>query len=168
MKLTFKRLDDRKYETLIERDGVRYRLNGPGHMFALPHDLEHFVVEQTLRVKSGFWGSIADGALVRGMTYLDGKRKPHAEERSKAILKANDRPLAEIEVIVRLFREGVDKPSAPAAVHRTLIARQAATAQKLMTFGEVEVGRTVAAWLETRAEWQKQPAGGALSLIWKQ
>ena len=71
-------------------------------------------------------------------------------------------------MIVRLFREGVDKASAPAAVHRALVARQAATAQKLMTFSEPEVGKTVAAWVATRAEWQKQPAGGALSLIWKQ
>jgi len=170
MKLTFKRLEDRKYETLIERDGVRYCLNGPGHMFALPHDLEHFVVEQNLRVKNGFWGSIADGAVVKGMSYLDGKRKPHAEERSKAILKANERPLAEIEVIIRLFREGIDKAGAsPAAVvHRELVARQAATAQKLMIFSEAEVGKVVTAWLEARAAWQKQPVGGALSLIWKQ
>jgi hypothetical protein len=167
MKLTFRRLDDRRYETLIERDGVRYRLNGPGHMFALPHDLEHFVVEKNLRLKNGFWGSIADGAVVRGMSYLDGRRKPHAEERSKAILKANERPLAEVEVIVRLFREGVDNGGA-VSVHRALAARQAATAQKLMTFDVAAVGDTVTGWLEARAAWEKQTVGGALSLIWKQ
>ena len=121
-------------------------------------------------MKRGFWGSIADGAVVKGMSYLGGKRKPHAEERSKAILKANEGPLGEIEVVVRLFREGIDQGGAsPAtAVRRSLAARQAATAQKLMTFGEAEVGKAVAAWLETQPEWQEQPVGGALSLIWKQ
>ncbi len=170
MKLTFKRLDDRKYETLIERAGVRYRLNGPGHMFALPHDLEHFVVEQNLHVKQGFWGSIADGAVVRGMTYLDGKRKPHTEERSKAVLKANAQPLSEIEVIVRMFREGMEKGLAsPApAIHREFLARQAATSQKLMAFSEAEVGKTVAAWLGALADWKKQPVGGTLPLIWRE
>jgi hypothetical protein len=167
MKLAFTRLENRKYETLIERDGVRFRLNGPGHMFALPHDLEHFIVEQNLRVKNGFWGSIADGAVLRGMTYIDGKRKPHAEERSKAVLKANERPLAEIEVVVRLFREGMDKGGA-APIHRALVARQAATAQKLMIFSEVEIGKAVAAWQEARTAWDKQPVGGVLPLIWKQ
>ena len=170
MNLAFKRLDDRRYETLIERDGVRYRLNGPGHMFALPHDLEHFVVEKTLQVKHGFWGSIADGAVMRGMTYLDGKRKPHSEERSKAVLKANAQPLSEIEVIVRIFREGMEKaPTAPAsAIHRALDARQAATAQKLMTFSAVDIGQATAAWLDLLAKWQKVPSGAALPLIWKQ
>jgi len=170
MKLDFKRLDDRRYETLIERDGVRYRLNGPGHMFMLAHDLEHFVVEQNLRVKNGFWGSIADGAVMRGMTYLDGRRKPHADERSKAILKTNAGPLSEIEVVVRLFREGMakDLPSPAPAIHRELAARQAATAQKLMSFSVADVGRTVTAWLDVLAKWQNVPAGGALPLIWRQ
>ena len=107
---------------------------------------------------------------MRGMLYLDGKRKPHSEERSKAILKTNARPLSEIEVIVRVFREGMGPSQAsPAlAIHRDLVARQAATAQKLMAFGEADVVRAAAAWRDVLAEWQKVPSGAALPLIWKQ
>lgn len=170
MRLDFKRLDGRRYETLIERDGVRYRLNGPGHMFMLPHDIEHFVIEQNLRVKDGFWGSIASGAIFRGMTYLDGKRKPHVEERSRAVLKANAQRLSEVEILVSLFRGPIERglPSPALVIHRELVARQAATAQRLMVFSEADVGRTVTAWLDVVNRSQEQPVGGVLSLIWKE
>jgi hypothetical protein len=34
-------------------------MQGVGHTFAIPHDGAHFVVEQTLGLDRGFWGSVA-------------------------------------------------------------------------------------------------------------
>jgi len=45
MQLTVTRLEEGRYETVVARgDGVSYRLKGVAHMFAIPHDLAHFLV----------------------------------------------------------------------------------------------------------------------------
>ena len=60
MHLRLKRLDERRYETVITRsDGVTYHVKGVGHMGVIPHDLAHFVVERALGLRRGFWGSVA-------------------------------------------------------------------------------------------------------------
>jgi hypothetical protein len=85
MKLTVTRLDQGKYETVVTRDdGVSYRLKGVAHRFAIPHDLAHFVVDKTLRLDRGFWANVADGAVFRTMSYIAGRRKPKAAERSES------------------------------------------------------------------------------------
>ena len=87
MLLRFTRLDERRYETVITRsDGVTYHVKGVGHMSSLPHDLAHFAVEQGLRITGGFWGSVADGAVFGSLTHVSGRRKPHAAERSNAVV----------------------------------------------------------------------------------
>ena len=54
--LTVTRFDQGKYETVVIRgDGVSYRLKGVAHMFAIPHDLAHFLVEKTLRLRLHFF-----------------------------------------------------------------------------------------------------------------
>jgi hypothetical protein len=88
MKLTVTRLDRGKYETVVTRDdGVSYRLKGVAHHFAIPHDLAHFLVEKTLNLHQGFWGNVAGGAVFKSMSYLGGRRKPKAAERSDNLLK---------------------------------------------------------------------------------
>jgi hypothetical protein len=59
MKVTIARLDENgRYETTIARDdGVTFRVKGVAHAFAIPHDLAHFLIEKTLRLNQGFWGS---------------------------------------------------------------------------------------------------------------
>ena len=110
MNLTITRLDQGKYETLITRDdGVSYRLKGVAHMFAIPHDLAHFVVEKTLRLQHGFWGNIADGAVFKSMDHLGGRRKPKAAERSQNVLKAHVTELNEAEALVRMFNDTIEQ-----------------------------------------------------------
>jgi hypothetical protein len=92
MKLTVTRLDQGRYETLVTRgDGVSYRLKGVAHAFAIPHDLAHFVVEKALRLDRGFWANVADGAVFKSMSYIAGRRKPKAAERSESLLKKQRR-----------------------------------------------------------------------------
>jgi hypothetical protein len=89
MILTVKRLDsDGRYETLIARDdGVSFSLLGVAHIFAIPHDVAHFVIENALRLDAGFWGSIADGAVFPTMRYESGRRKPKAAETIKSSIE---------------------------------------------------------------------------------
>ena len=66
MQIYVTRVDAHRYSTLVERDGVRLQVPGYGFMRALPHDLAHFVVEGSLGLNRGFWGSVADGAEFSG------------------------------------------------------------------------------------------------------
>ncbi len=70
-------------------------------MFAIPHDLAHFLVEKTMRLHRGFFGNVADGAVFKSMTWLAGRRKPKAAERSAGLLKQTEAALNEAEVLVR-------------------------------------------------------------------
>jgi hypothetical protein len=88
MKLAVRRVDsDGRYVTLIARDdGVTFSMQGVGHNFAIPHDVAHYVVEKALCLDGGFWGSVSEGAVFPTMTYVAGRRKPKAVERSSLIL----------------------------------------------------------------------------------
>src|SRR3954447_14888124 len=104
MKLMVTRLDQDKYETVVTRDdGVSYRLKGVAHMFAIPHDHAHFLVEKTLRLHRGFWGNVADGAVFKTTASIGGRRKPEGARRAETLLKANAAPLNEAEAVVRIF-----------------------------------------------------------------
>ena len=110
MKLTVTRLEQGKYETLVTRDdGVSYRLQGVAHAFAIPHDLAHFLIEKTLGLKQGFWGSVAGGAVFKTMSYIGGRRKPRAAKRSESLLKSNAAQLNEAEVLVRIFNDAIEQ-----------------------------------------------------------
>src|SRR6267378_4318541 len=108
MQLTVTRLEGGRYETVVVRDdGVSYRLKGVAHMFAIPHDLAHFLVEKALRLRHGFFGNIADGAVFKSMTYVEGRRKPKATERSETLLKKNLAALNDAEALVRIFNDTI-------------------------------------------------------------
>src|SRR5436190_14283071 len=111
MKLNVVRLDAQgRYETTIVRDdGVRFALRGPDCTFALPHDMAHYIVERALALNEGFWGRVAAGGVFPGMSFIDGRRKPKAADRSKALVKANADRLSEAEVLVRIFCETIEQ-----------------------------------------------------------
>jgi hypothetical protein len=96
MKLTLTRYDDGRYVTVITRDdGVSYRLKGVAHMFAIPHDPAHFLVEKTLHLDRGFWGNVAGGAVFKTKEL---SRRPQEAEGGRAVetlLKINAAPLNE-------------------------------------------------------------------------
>jgi hypothetical protein len=108
MQIVVIRVDAHRYSTVVERDDVELRVPGYAFMRALPHDLAHFVVENTLRLDRGFWGSVAAGADFPGMGRLGGRRKPHATATAKTISKANTEYLSEAERLVACFEKIVD------------------------------------------------------------
>lgn len=170
MRLQVKRLDDRLYETLITRsDGVSFLVKAVGHMKAIPHDLAHYAVERGLRIRGGFWGSVADGALFASLTHVGGRRKPHAEQRSKDVLRKNTGELTEVEVLVGLFNqameEGLDADS-PELRRRLQRYVWTAPGRKPRQFTDEEIAAVCAGWKEMFALWTKLPVGGTLELDW--
>jgi len=167
MKLTVTRLDTQgRYETTIARDdGVRFVLRGPDCTFALPHDITHYVVEKVLGLDWGFWGRVSAGGVFPNMSYLDGRRKPRAAERSKHVLRANPAGLSEAEVLVRIFSETIQEghqESAPILVHRLKDRRAAAT----RPISPAQIAATFANYQRLQTRWSELPVGGSIELEW--
>jgi hypothetical protein len=170
MKLAVTRLDaDGRYETLLVRDdGVSFRVRGVAHKFAIPHDLAHFVVEKALHLHRGFWGSIADGAVFPSMSYVSGRRKPKAAERSSTLLKANAPQLNEAEVVVRIFNDTIEqghRETSPVLRER-LRQRWAPPGHRPREFSPAEISAVFAAYEEMRLAWKNLPVGNTFDVLW--
>jgi hypothetical protein len=167
MKLTVRRLDAQgRYETTIVRDdGVRFTLRGPDCTFALPHDIAHYVVEKALGLDHGFWGRVAAGTVFPGMSYVEGRRKPRATERSESLLKANAAELSEAEVLVRIFSETIREghvETAPILMYRL---KERRTADK-RAVRAAQIATIFARYKDLRSRWGELPAGGSIELHW--
>ena len=170
MVLRLTRLDERRYETVITRsDGVTYHVKGVGHMGVIPHDLAHFVVEQALGIRRGFWGSVADGAVFGSLTYVCGRRRPHAAQRSRDVWKANEKALTEVEILVGLFDQAfADGLGADSPVLRDRLRRYAWTppGQRPRPFTDAQIGAVCSAWNDMLRSWNRLTPGETLDLTW--
>jgi hypothetical protein len=170
MDIKVEKLDARRLQSVVIRDDrVTLRVPGFGPSAPLPHDLAHYVVEKELGLRRGFWGSVADGAVFRGMTVLDGRQRPHARDRSHALCKANSRSLTDVEVVVGVLVGLVrNKIPATSPFAAKMVARsvtptkgsevRAITAANLQRIGE---GLTTMA-----RRWSEVEVGDALVLRW--
>ena len=170
MRLEVKRLDRAgRYETFVERDdGVSFHVLGVAHKFGIPHDLAHYVIEKALRIKDGFWGSVAAGAVFPSMTYLAGCRRPKAAERSSALLKAHARTLVEAEVTVRIFNDTIeegDRENSPVLAAR-LNDRLPLAGQKLCPISPRDIAEVYSAYKAVLRDWKALPVGGILIRHW--
>ncbi len=170
MLLRLTRLDERRYETVITRsDGVTWHVKGVGHMSAIPHDLAHFAIERALRIRRGFWGSVADGAVFGSLTHVSGRRKPHAAARSAEVLKANKDELTATEILVGLFNQALEEGLGPESpVLRERLRRYLWTphGHQPRQFTDAEIAAACAGWREMLALWQGLAIGGTLELVW--
>jgi len=167
MQITFTRQDrDGRYVTHIERDdGVAYAVRGVGHNFEMPHDLAHLVIERALGLTTGFWGSVADGAVFPTMTHERGRRKPKAAERSRDVMKANARRLVEAEVLVSVFGGTIAQGHAvtsPVLRHR--LRDRLPTLEPSITSGHV--GDIYAAYASALSVWNALQPGEAMRMAW--
>lgn len=117
MDLVFHRIGQREYATVVTRcDGVRFLVGGVGLKFAIPHDLAHLAIESALCLDRGFVGTVAAGGVFGSMTYLSGRRKPHAAARSHDILKANRGHIVEAEGLVAMFNSAFEAGEGPTSL----------------------------------------------------
>jgi hypothetical protein len=168
MQIVVIRVDAHRYSTVVERDGVELRVPGYAFMRALPHDLAHFVVENTLRLDRGFWGSVAAGADFPGMERLGGRRKPHATATAKTISKANTEYLSEAERLVACFEKIVDGKLDRVSQQADAELRQAlATVRhRSKAITPSETANVCAAWRAMQARWDELPICGVIRLEW--
>ncbi|MGH2515929.1 MAG: hypothetical protein ACRDHP_09775 [Ktedonobacterales bacterium] len=88
MEIIFTRDGERRYSTIAVRDdGVTLRVPAFDQPKWIPHDLAHYVIEQALHLRLGFWGCVAAGAIFPGMRVISGRQPPHAAARSHAVIR---------------------------------------------------------------------------------
>ncbi|HET8682427.1 MAG TPA: hypothetical protein VFM54_11210 [Micromonosporaceae bacterium] len=170
MRVVFPRLPDhtRGY-ALVERDDrVTYRLGSGPASAALPHDLVHLLVEDSLGISDGIWGAIAGGVVFRSMTHVAGRRPPHAAQRSAAIKRQYGPALRRAELlggfVERLARGGfgarVDVDGVRRLTHRWL------TTEPDLTVDPAAVLRAVVALGEAAGRWRALEVGEEYVFRW--
>jgi hypothetical protein len=167
VRVTFVRVPDHQRGwALVERDdGVAYRLDGGPVTAELPHDLVHFTVERAFGMADGIWGAIAAGAVFGSMSHHSGRRRPHAAERSAALIRANRDRLQRAEFIGGFVEQIAAMPDPTPVQVRRLAAGYLAT----LPDGDVDLAlaaTAAAALREMAARWRALPVGGELSVDW--
>jgi hypothetical protein len=171
MRVIFTRLGDRAYDShVIRDDGTRYHVGGVGRRHIIPHDLAHFVIERALGLKSGFWGSIAAGAVFASMKHVSGRRRPHASRRSQEILRENAGEISEAEVLVAVINDALElEPAKPEVAVREAVAKRDLVPRgrtRPRQFSDEQIADACSSWREMLDRWGELPIGESLDLEW--
>ena len=167
MHLTFKRLAGSQYVSRVTRkDGVVFDVKGVGHMFHIPHDLAHYAVERALLLHNGFWGTVAAGGIFPSMMYVEGRRKPHAEERSSTLVRKNAACLNEAELLVRIFNTACEQEQSDDQLRVTLKGRRIPPEHPTKTVTDSQITAVRCAWSSSARRWSSLQPGGLLQLNW--
>jgi hypothetical protein len=171
VKVRVARTEDGRYHiSAVRSDGVTVSMAGHGFAHRLPRDLAHFAVEDALELRHGFWGSVAAGALLPGVTIAEGQ-PPSSEGATKgaAIVVATAQSVADSRGLVATFDEIIDRkldghwPQVDPALQTLTIRRGA----RLVSLTKTDVARVATVWRALQARWDDVPVGGALELEWK-
>jgi hypothetical protein len=158
--------DHQRGSALVQRDdGVSYWMDGGPVTAVLPHDLVHLTVERALGMPDGIWGAVAAGVVFSSMRHHNGRRPPHAAQRSAALIRANRDRLQRAELIAG-FVQRVAAVRQPAASH---IAELAKTLLATLPDGDLDLQRAVAgadAVQEMGSRWRALSTGDELTVDW--
>jgi hypothetical protein len=171
MQIIVTRIDTRRVRTVVVRDdGVSLGVPDYAFMRALPHDLAHYVVEMIIGLKRGFWGSVAEGAKFGGMVLIEGRQKPHAEEKAKAIAKLNAAHLNDAEILVSIFASFVDSglDRNRQLVEARLKEVSTGLHHTARTLGWADVTEVCSARRAMQSRWEALPLGDHIRLDWRQ
>jgi hypothetical protein len=171
MRVRINRVDDRGYTASAARaDGVTVSIQGFGFAHGLPRALAHLATEDTLELRQGFWGSVAAGALLPGMSVAEGQSdQTGSSEKTRAITEATALSVADTRGLVAAFDE---------IVHGNLDARWPQVEPKLqkltirrgarsVPLTKTDIARVAATWRALQARWDSLPTGGTLEFEWK-
>ncbi len=161
MKIVIQRTTTQHNIKVFRDDGVTLELRPPDRKFSPPHDVIHFVVEQTLGLQRGFWGTVAGGAKLSSMTVIKGRQRPHADARSKSLINSNRSYLTEAEVFVGVFQDVLLRnPKA----YREIVGRRLEERGREIEPDEIE--RVWSALVTLRKRWEDMAIGDSIVLEW--
>jgi hypothetical protein len=169
MRITFTKTGTNTYTTRAARaDGVELSIPAYDRSSALPHDFAHFVVEQSLGLRGGFWGKVSRGALFPSVAVLAGRQPPHAADRSKAIVRESGQSGIEAEEFVGVLRaiveQQLDRDLDRAAVRMRRMWRPADTTRSPVS--RDELAHVCAALRAATASWKALGIGSSIAVVW--
>jgi hypothetical protein len=167
MRVRFPRLADgeRSFSVVERADGVRYRVHEGVAGSGLPHDAVHLVVDREMEQDGGFWGAIAAGAVFSSMEHLDGRRPPHAKERSALAVRARSDQLQRAELMADL----VELVAAEGITSTDGVARAAKKVLSTLADARVDESKVIAAagvLHDTARRWASLAPGDELAFDW--
>jgi hypothetical protein len=167
MELFFSKDSERTYSTTVKReDGVTLKIKGPDRPLRIPHDLAHFVVENELKLKFGFWGKVAAGVVFPGMEVLAGRRKPHAADRAKAVQAQAGQQGIQAEVLVDVMIKIAENNLPMKAAQKLLKESWKPSKSARETFTAEEITMASRRLKEAESQWMALPVGGTMKFDW--
>ena len=170
MRIEFFKPERRRYRSVLHRgDGLVVELDGGGYNKVgglareLPHDLAHFVVEDSLGLEAGLWGVIAAGGMFGHTKVIAGRRPPHAAKRAQAVVDAAGDRLSQAEMLTRfvcdLALDGAD--------HDVRRLKAAAGVRWWRGTTADQLADTCRALREASVRWRDLREGEALKVLWR-
>jgi hypothetical protein len=169
MDITFTKTGERTYATLVRRDdGVLLEVPSYDRPSALPHDLAHYIVEQGLGLSQGFWGSVAAGAMF-GLRLVSGRRRPHADERSRSVIKEAGQRLTEAEgfvfLLLEMARRNADYDWRAAQIYLSSMWQPQKGSRRALK--QEELTQVCEALREAEESWKRLAVGESFTVTWK-
>jgi hypothetical protein len=95
MRVQFHRTAERRYSIVVLREGMDplHMSSAPGFDPLMPHDLQHFVVEQELGIKLGIFGQLAAGGTA-GTFHHQHSQHDRKTSRSRRSVRKRGRSLS--------------------------------------------------------------------------
>jgi hypothetical protein len=170
VRIEFFKPERRRYRSVLHRrDGLVVELDGGGYNKVggvareLPHDLAHFVVEDSLGLEAGLWGVLTAGGMFGHAKVIAGRRAPHAAKRAQAVVDAAGDRLSQAEMLTRsvcdLALEGADRD-----VRRL---KAAAGERWWRDTSADQLERACRALREMSVRWRDLRPGEALAVVWR-
>ncbi|HEY3683966.1 MAG TPA: hypothetical protein VGL93_13035, partial [Streptosporangiaceae bacterium] len=166
MNIDFHRLPAGYRSQAVRDDGVTVRVPGFDRKHEVPHDLAHFAAEYGFGEARGFWGSVAAGAMFGGMEVVAGRRRPHAAERSRAVIRANAERIGNAEALASTVHEAFADGLGAGAATRRLARHWASIHTDPCPYGAADMTRACALLTDLSVRWKAVAPGGILTLDW--
>ena len=169
MEVSFVRVE-RQSEAIVHHDRGRvFRVRAPGALReSPPHDLGHFIVERELGWQTGFWGYVARGVLFPGIEQLEGARRFHQDEHTRAALAGAKDLLTEAEgladVIRQIARGSLDRD--PGRVVALLARAWWPPHSRVRELPIADLARACRAFRQADADWRALALGDRLRYRW--
>jgi hypothetical protein len=158
VRVTFTKLDARRYEVSIEREHgpALVPRPGPGQGGRMPHDIEHFVVEEHFGIRLGVFGQLAVGRS--GIFFpAPADNTSRDKRRAERIAALGRDDMARSEELTRVVGEAWERSTRGTARSRGPVK---------VTVPQDDLDAVVRRLDVVSREWAALPAGGSLTLTW--
>lgn len=166
MNIEFHRLPGGYCSQAVRDDGVTVHVPGFDRKHTVPHDLAHFAAEHGCGVARGFWGSVAAGAMFGGMKVLAGRRPPHADERSRRVIRANAGDIGVAEALAESVFQAYERGLTPEEAARILARHWSSTRTEPCPYGPRELSAARALLADLADRWHATPAETGMTVEW--